>query len=245
MTDIKVNLARLNERISDAAVRAGRKPEEITLVAVTKTLPPERIELAWEAGLRQFGENRVQEAESKVLWSRAKDMGLSWHMVGHLQRNKVKKAIQLFDLVQSVDSLRLAQEISKRCSDAAVNMPMLLEVNVSVEASKYGFPAHEGDGGQLEDFLRIVQQIIALPNLEPQGLMTVAPFGAPEQTLRSCFVRVRWLLDRLRQEFPDQRWRHLSMGMTDDFEIAIEEGATIVRVGRAIFGERKEHREGK
>jgi pyridoxal phosphate enzyme (YggS family) len=166
-------------------------------------------------------------------------------MVGHLQRNKVKKAIQLFDLVQSVDSLRLAQEISRRCSDAAVNMSMLLEVNASGEASKYGFPAHEGDGGQLEDFLRTVRQIIALPNLEPQGLMTVAPFGAPEETLRSCFCRVRWLLDRLRQEFPDQRWRQLSMGMTDDFEIAIEEGATIVRVGRAIFGQRKDYREGK
>jgi pyridoxal phosphate enzyme (YggS family) len=236
--DIKANLDRLNERITAAAARAGREPEEITLVAVTKTVPPEWIALAWEAGLRQFGENRVQEAESKVLWSREKSLGLTWHMVGHLQRNKVKKAIQLFDLVQSVDSLRLAQEISKRCSDSAVSMPVLLEVNVSGEASKYGFPAHEGGGAQMEDFLGAVQQIIALPSLEPRGLMTVAPFGAPEQTLRSCFARVRSLLDRLHREFPDQPWRHLSMGMTDDFEIAIEEGATIVRVGRAIFGER-------
>lgn len=236
--DIKVNLAKLNERISAAAVRTGRDPEDITLVAVTKTVPPERIALAREAGLRQFGENRVQEAEPKVLWSRENDLGLSWHMVGHLQRNKVKKAIQLFDLVQSVDSLRLAREISKRCSNSALNMPVLLEVNASGETSKHGFPVHEDGGAQEEDFLKAVQQIIALPGLEPQGLMTMAPFGAPEQTLRSCFARVRWLLDRLHQTFPDQPWRHLSMGMTDDFEIAIEEGATIVRVGRAIFGER-------
>ena len=199
------------------------------------------IEEACEAGLREFGENRVQEAVSKILWSREKDMDLTWHMVGHLQRNKAKQASQLFDLIQSVDSVRLARELSKRCHALATNMPILLEVNVSGEGSKYGFPAHERDERQLEEFLTAVQLITALPGLNPQGLMTMAPFGATEKELRSCFKRVRWLLDRLREEYTEQQWRHLSMGMTDDFEIAIEEGATIVRLGRAIFGESKDH----
>jgi uncharacterized pyridoxal phosphate-containing UPF0001 family protein len=118
-------------------------------------------------------------------------------------------------------------------------LPILLEVSVSGEASKYGFAAHEGHGRLLDDFLRAVQEIVALPHLEPQGLMTVAPFGAPEEELRSCFRRVRLLLNRLREQLPNQHWQHLSMGMTDDFEVAIEEGATILRIGRAIFGERR------
>ena len=241
MTNIESNLARLNERISDAAARTGRNREEITLVAVTKTVPPERIAEAREAGLREFGENRVQEAESKIAWSRKKGLGLNWHMVGHLQRNKAKKAIQLFDMIQSVDTLRLAQEISRRGHAASVNVPVLLEVNVSGEASKYGFPLNEEDGKQLNHFLEEVQEIVALPSLDPQGLMTVAPFGAPEEELRACFRRVRVLLDTLRKQSANQQWQHLSMGMTDDFEIAIEEGATIIRVGRAIFGARQDH----
>ncbi|MCJ7619655.1 MAG: YggS family pyridoxal phosphate-dependent enzyme, partial [Anaerolineae bacterium] len=242
MIDVENNIARLNERISCAAGRAGRSPAEITLVAVTKSVPAEKIAEAWGAGLREFGENRVQEAEPKILWSRERGLGLNWHMVGHLQRNKVKKAIQLFDVIQSVDSLPLAHEMSQRCAQApAVRLPILLEVNVSGEASKYGFAAHEGHGRLLDDFLRAVQEIVALPHLEPQGLMTVAPFGAPEEDLRSCFRRVRSLLHRLREQLPNQQWQHLSMGMTDDFEVAIEEGATILRIGRAIFGERRKH----
>jgi hypothetical protein len=242
MIDVENNIARLNERISCAAGRAGRSPAEITLVAVTKSVPTEKIAEAWGAGLREFGENRVQEAEPKILWSRERGLGLNWHMVGHLQRNKVKKAIQLFHVIQSVDSLPLAREMSQRCAQApAVRLPILLEVNVSGEASKYGFAAHEGHGRLLDDFSRAVQEIVALPYLEPQGLMTVAPFGAPEADLRSCFRRVRSLLNRLREQLPNQQWQHLSMGMTDDFEVAIEEGATILRIGRAIFGERRKH----
>jgi len=242
MIDVENNIARLNERISCAAGRAGRSPAEITLVAVTKTVPAEKIAEAWKAGLREFGENRVQEAEPKILWSRERGLGLNWHMVGHLQRNKVKKAIQLFDVIQSVDSLPLAHEMSQRCAQAtAVRLPILLEVNVSGEASKYGFAAHEGHGRLLDDFLRAVQEIVALPYLDPQGLMTVAPLGAPEADLRSCFRRVRSLLNRLREQLPNQQWQHLSMGMTDDFEVAIEEGATILRIGRAIFSERRKY----
>jgi pyridoxal phosphate enzyme (YggS family) len=239
MTDVENKIAMLNERILHAAGRAGRSLAEITLVAITKTAPPEKIAEAWQAGLREFGENRLQEAEPKILWSREKGLGLNWHMVGHLQRNKVKKAIQLFDVIQSVDSLRLAHEINQRCAQAAaVRLPVLLEVNVSGEASKYGFAVHEGDGRLLDGFLATVQEIGALPRLEVQGLMTVAPLGAPEAELRSCFRRLRLLLNRLREQLPNEPWRHLSMGMTDDFEVAIEEGATILRIGRAIFGER-------
>jgi pyridoxal phosphate enzyme (YggS family) len=241
VTDIEANVATVNERISRAAGRAGRTPEEITLVAVTKTFAPETIQEAWEAGLRVFGENRVQEAEPKVLWFRERDRQLTWHMVGHLQRNKVKKAIGLFDVFQSVDSPRLAQELSKRCRAAQVTVPVLLEVNASGEASKHGFPVHEGHADQLDEFFRAVEQIVALPHLDPQGLMTIAPFGASEEALRSCFRRVRLALDQLKGRFPERPWRHLSMGMTDDFEVAIEEGATIVRIGRAIFGARNDH----
>jgi pyridoxal phosphate enzyme (YggS family) len=210
-------------------------------VAVTKNVPQEKIREAWEAGLRVFGENRVQEAEPKVLWSREGGLGCEWHMVGHLQRNKVKKAIQLFDTIQSVDSLRLAWEIDGRCRAACARMPLLLEVNVSGETSKHGFAAYDADGRQMDDFLGAVQQIVAMPNLEPQGLMTVAPFDAPEEDLRACFRSLRLLLERLREQFPDNHWRHLSMGMTDDFEVAIEEGSTIIRIGRAIFGKRRDH----
>jgi pyridoxal phosphate enzyme (YggS family) len=240
MADIEGNIARLNERISRAAERAGRRPDEITMVAVTKTFPPERIQEAWDAGLREFGENRVQEAEPKVLWFRERERKLKWHMVGHLQRNKVRKAIELFDMVHSVDSLRLAKELSRRCQSAQVTMPVLLEVNVSGEASKYGFPVYERDDEQFKVFLIIVEEIVSLSNLDPQGLMTIAPFGASEEVLRSCFRRVRSLLDELEQRFPEQPWQHLSMGMTDDFEVAIEEGATIIRIGRAIFGARND-----
>lgn len=240
MTDIEANVARVNDRISRAAERAGRKPEEITLVAVTKTFAPERIQEAWEAGLRVFGENRVQEAEPKVLWFRERERQLEWHMVGHLQRNKVKKAIDLFDVLQSVDSPRLARELSKRCQAAQATVPILLEVNASGETSKYGFPVHEGHAGRLDEFFRAVEEIVALPHLDQQGLMTIAPFGASEEVLRSCFRRVRLLLDELKERFPEKPWRHLSMGMTDDFEVAIEEGATIVRIGRAIFGARND-----
>ncbi len=241
MTDIKSNLARLQERIASAAARAGRKPEEITLVAVTKTFPPPVIEEAWAAGVRAFGENRVQEAEPKIRWFEERDIRLQWHMVGHLQRNKVKKAIRLFDTIDSVDSTRLAREISRRSQMVGATMPVLLEINVSGEVSKYGFQVERAGNEHRQHFFDAVKQILSLPGLDLQGLMTMAPFGAPERVLRSCFSRLRSLLSRLKEEFPKKGWRHLSMGMTDDFEIAIEEGATIIRVGRAIFGDRQDY----
>jgi uncharacterized pyridoxal phosphate-containing UPF0001 family protein len=153
----------------------------------------------------------------------------------------VKKAIHLFDVVHSVDSVRLAREIGRRCQTAGITMPVLLELNVSGEASKYGFRAEQPGGQHEELFFHAVDEIATVPNLDTQGLMTMAPFGAPEEVLRSCFSRLRSLLTELREKFREEGWRHLSMGMTDDFEIAIEEGATIIRVGRAIFGKREKH----
>jgi pyridoxal phosphate enzyme (YggS family) len=222
-----------------AATRAGRNPEDITLVTVTKTFPPSVIEEALNAGVREFGENRVQEAEPKITWFRESGIELTWHMVGHLQRNKVKKAIELFDFIHSVDSVRLAREISRRCTAAGSVMPVLFEVNVSGEPSKYGFRVQELGSQQEEEFLDAVARMVPLPGLNVQGLMTMAPFGAHEEVLHSCFRSLRLLLERLREGFPELEWRHLSMGMTDDFEVAIEEGATLIRVGRAILGERK------
>jgi pyridoxal phosphate enzyme (YggS family) len=237
--DLQSNLAHTKGRIAAAAIRVGRHPDEITLVAVTKTFPTEMIEEAWSAGLREFGENRLQEAEPKITWLREKDLDLNWHMVGHLQRNKVKKAIGLFDIVHSVDSVRLAREISRQCRAKGISMPILLEVNVSGESAKYGFRVQEANSEQEQQFLDVVEQIAALPDLDVQGLMTMAPLDAPEEVLRSCFRSLKCLFEKLKEAFPELKCRHLSMGMTDDFEVAIEEGATMIRVGRAIFGERK------
>ncbi|NIN65083.1 MAG: YggS family pyridoxal phosphate-dependent enzyme [Anaerolineae bacterium] len=239
MIDLQTNLAHVKGRIAAAATRVGRDPDEITLVAVTKTFAPEIIQGAWNAGLREFGENRLQEAEPKITLLREKGLDLNWHMVGHLQRNKVKKAIGLFDIIQSVDSVRLAREISRRCRAKGTSMPMLLEVNVSGESSKYGFRVQEANSEQEDQFLDAVEQMAELPHLDVQGLMTMAPLDAPEEVLRSCFRSLRTLFEKLKEDFPELKWRHLSMGMTDDFEVAIEEGATMIRVGRAIFGERK------
>jgi pyridoxal phosphate enzyme (YggS family) len=243
MTEIQDNISRVKERIALSAERAGREPEEVRLVAITKTFPARAIAEAYDHGLREYGENQVQEAEFKVLWTRNSGMDLRWHMVGHLQRNKAKRAIQLFDVIQSVDSVRLARELSKRSKAVDMDVPIMLEVNVSGEQSKFGFALDAHDQQQQERFLEAVEKIAALPHLALAGLMTIAPFDAPESVLRHCFGRLRELRGKLREEFPAQNWQHLSMGMTDDFEVAIEEGSTIVRIGRAIFGERRDYQE--
>jgi len=205
-------------RIAAACLRAGRSPEEVTIVAVTKGFPPQAIREAWQAGIRHFGENRVQEAAAKI--PEVADLPITWHMVGHLQTNKVKKALSLFQAIDSVDSLRLAQEISRR---AQGTVPVLLEVNVAGEASKFGFSP--------EEILRAAEQVAALPHLEVRGLMTLAPMASDPEEVRPVFRRLRELAQAL-------GLRELSMGMSDDFEVAVEEGATMVRLGRAIFGPR-------
>ena len=220
--DLEENLRQLELRITRAAQRANRTPAEITLIAVTKTIDPPLIKQAFEAGIRHFGENKVQEANSKMEQLSTLQPPPIWHMVGHLQTNKAQKAAELFDMIQSVDSVRLAEALSRHSQR---NIPILLEVNVFGEASKFGFDMAEVSSA--------VQQIACLPYLEIRGLMTIAPLTGNPEEVRPVFRQLRLLRDSLRLE-------HLSMGMTDDFEIAIEEGATMVRIGRAIFGERRE-----
>jgi pyridoxal phosphate enzyme (YggS family) len=240
---IETNLARVRERVAAAARRAGRRPKEVTLVAVTKTHPAHVVAEAYQAGLRDLGENRVEEASGKIPIVQ-EQVGASgrirWHMIGHLQRRKARLAVALFDIIHSVDSLRLAQRIDRMLAEGEKVMPVLLEVNVSGEASKYGFDQSPAVGPEKRAaFLADVEQILALPHLRLRGLMTMAPIVADPEEARPVFVALRRLRDDLRQRFPEADWRELSMGMTDDFEVAVEEGATLVRIGRAIFGERE------
>ena len=219
--DIKANIEVVRQRIANACQRAGRSPDEITIVAVTKTVEPAAITTALKLGIRHFGENRVQEADTKIRQLSWLEPCPTWHMVGHLQTNKAKVAIEIFDIIHSVDSIRLAEVLSRRTQKL---LPILLEVNVSGEASKSGFlPA------EVEPALEPISQ---LPQLEIRGLMTIAPLVADAEQVRPIFRQLRSLRDSL-------ALKELSMGMTDDFEVAIEEGATLVRIGRAIFGERE------
>ena len=225
------NIAAVQRHIAEAAERGGRRAEEITLVAVSKTKPIELIKLAYELGLRDFGENRVQDALPKIAEFRHAGIEpVTWHMIGHLQRNKVNKVIGSFDTVQSVDSLQLAQALNAHASELGVRLKVLLQVNISGEASKEGMVPEETPV--------LARQIVALPHLDVQGLMTVAPLVQDPEETRPVFRALRMLRNDVREQVPQSAWLHLSMGMTDDYGVAIEEGATIVRVGRAIFGER-------
>jgi len=234
----------VRERIAAAAQRAHRDPATIRLVGVTKAQPVEAIRAALDAGLREIGENRVQEAEAKMTALEAERHRLTWHLIGHLQTNKAKKAAMVFDMVHSVDSLRLAQAINRYAAevrrDPGRRLPILLQVNVSGEATKSGFDLYgwETQPDVYERFCADVEQILALPHLDVRGLMTIAPWAPDPEAARPVFRATRRLRDALAQRFPIALWRDLSMGMTDDFEVAIEEGATIIRVGRALFGER-------
>ena len=218
--DIERNLREVERRIAQAADRAGRSPGDITIIAVTKEVAPQAIEAALKAGIRHIGENRVQEAEEKRALLSALEPHPTWHMVGHLQTNKVKTAVEIFDIIHSIDSLRLAQAISQR---AGKTLPILLQVNISGEATKSGFLVAE--------LPRALEEVASLPRLEVHGLTTIAPLVEDVEEVRPIFRRLRELSDSLGLE-------HLSMGMTDDFEVAVEEGATMVRIGRAIFGKR-------
>jgi len=217
---IEQNVRNLQQRIARACEKAGRSPDEVTLVAVTKTVDAAAIEAAFNAGVRDFGESRVQEAKPKIEQLQRLKPGITWHMVGHLQTNKAKTAADIFDIIHSVDSFKLARTLND-CSQK--KLPILIQVNVSAEATKSGF--------QLPEVKDAVKQIGKLPNLEIQGLMTIAPWVSNAEEVRPVLRQMRQLRDSL-------GLRHLSMGMSDDFEVAIEEGATLVRIGRAIFGER-------
>ncbi len=243
MTDITSNLKRVEKRIAAAALRVGRDPAEITLVAVTKTHPPEVVVAAYQAGVRHFGENRVEEGAAKIPAVRAAIPGPrpTWHMVGHVQSRKAEAVTAHFDYVHSVDRLKVARRLSRFAQEADESLPVLLECNVSGEESKYGFDLSgwEQDEAKRAAFFGTVEEITSLPALAVQGLMTMAPFVTDPETVRPVFASLRALRSTLRERFPAQDWHHLSMGMTDDFEVAIEEGATMVRIGRAIFGKRR------
>ncbi|MBI2865056.1 MAG: YggS family pyridoxal phosphate-dependent enzyme [Chloroflexi bacterium] len=221
MSQIAENVAAVRERVQRAASRAGRSPGEVTVCAVSKMGEAGKVIAAYEAGIRHFGENWVQEAMPKIAEIEKLGYKPIWHMVGHLQTNKVRTAIRVFDIIQSVDSTRLAREIDRR-SDRVV--PVLLEVNVVAEPSKSGF--------RVSELSEALAEIGRLPHLDVRGLMTVAPAVSDPEEVRPVFRRLRKLRD-------ETGLRDLSMGMTDDFEVAVEEGATIVRIGRAIFGERR------
>ena len=229
---ISTNILNLRERIAKAAQRARRNSDEITLMAVTKTIPPERIRQAYEAGIRVFGENRVQEFAVKVEGLR--DLReAQWHMIGHLQTNKAAKAVEMFSSVESVDSLRLAQKLNSAAAQLEKRIPVLIEINIGGEDAKSGTPP---DSGEFEELLRAAPQLSAL---EYRGLMTVPPyFQDPEQS-GPYFQKMRALFDHIgARDLPAVEMAVLSMGMSHDFEIAIQEGATCVRIGTAIFGER-------
>jgi pyridoxal phosphate enzyme (YggS family) len=258
MDTLALRLAAVRERIAAAARASGRAPEEIRLVGVTKTHPAEVVAQALAAGLSDFGENRVQEAEPKIVALAADRAGISWHLIGHLQRNKAKRAAGLFDMIHSVDSLRLAETLNRHATEdrgwkiedseshppSSIldphRLPVLLQINVSGEATKEGFalPGWEERPDLLDPFLADVERMLALPQIAIRGLMTIAPWGSDPEAARPTFRSARRLRDELARRFPKGDWEMLSMGMTDDFEAAIAEGSTIVRVGRAIFGER-------
>lgn len=228
MNAVAARLEVVRHRLAAAAGRAGRDPATVVLVAVTKTCPPPAVREALDAGQLLFGESRVQEARAKIpsLPARAR-----WHFIGHLQRNKVRQALPLFELLHGVDSLAIAGEIDRIAAEMGLRPRVLLEVNVAGEASKFGFaPA---------DLRAALDGLLALPRLEIGGLMTIPPPVAAPEDCRRYFAAVRELRDALEGEF-GVALGELSMGMTGDFEVAVEEGATMVRVGTAIFGERRD-----
>lgn len=227
--EIEARLGAVRERVELAAARAGRDPAAVTLIAVTKTRDAGTVAAAALAGVRDVGENRVQEAEGKII-ALAGQPHVRWHLIGHLQRNKARRAVELFDVIHSVDSLALAGTLSRHADEQRRSLQVFAQVNVSGEITKSGFePA---------DLLAQAPAMAVLPALHWRGLMTIGPLDADERTLRGVFGRTRTLSAELATVFDPQRWNALSMGMSDDFEWAIEEGATHLRVGRAIFGER-------
>lgn len=224
MHDFQRNLTDVNQRIRAAAERSGRDAETIALVAVSKTHPPEAVQLAVEAGQMVFGENRVQELVSKAALLPAT---LRWHLIGHLQSNKIRKVLPVCEMIHGVDSLALAGDIDRIAGELGLFPRILLEVNVSGEASKFGFPP--------ETLLTELPALLKLPRLSVEGLMTVAPHVENPEDVRPVFRNLRLLRDRCEEHAPLPL---LSMGMTNDFEAAIEEGATHVRIGSALFGTR-------
>jgi PLP dependent protein len=230
-SSIAANLERVSEKVARAAERAGRSADEITIVAVSKTFPAETIRTAHEAGLRHFGENRIQEFEAK----QATQLGFAdaiWHFIGHLQSNKAHRAVHLFDRIDSIDSIELARKVDAAAAMEVKRLPVLIEVKLSHEEAKSGVRENE--------LRALAETIRGLVHLELHGLMTVPPYTDDPEGARPYFRKLRELTDELRRELR-LALPFLSMGMSHDFEVAIEEGATEIRVGTALFGERVRH----
>jgi len=227
MGDIQKHLERVRAQIAEAAEKSGRQPADVELVAITKTHDAERVREAHEAGQQVFGESRVQEARAKIP---ELPSNLCWHLVGHLQKNKIRHALPLFELIHSVDSLALAEDINRIAEEEGMHPHVLLEVNVAGEGSKFGFKP--------ETLRAEMETLLALNRLLIEGLMIIQPLAEEAEASRKYFIKLRELRDSLEKEF-ELKLPHLSMGMTNDFVVAIEEGATLVRVGTAIFGERR------
>jgi pyridoxal phosphate enzyme (YggS family) len=223
--EIRQNLASIEMRIAAACARARRQREDVTLIAVSKTFPAEAVDAAVAGGVRHVGENRVQELRDKIAAVQSRP---TWHLIGHLQSNKAKDAARLFDVIQTIDSLELAQKVSRAAAVEGKAMRVMIEVNIAAEPQKTGILS--------QGVAALAQSIAPLPGLDLIGLMTIPPIGTAEES-RPWFRRLRELRDSLSAELP-AKLRDLSMGMSEDFEVAIEEGATMIRVGRAIFGSR-------
>lgn len=230
---LEENLLEVEERIRSACERSGRRREEVTLVAVSKTKPVEMLQEAYSLGVRVFGENKVQEITAKY---DCLPQDIHWHMIGHLQRNKVKYIVDKVDMIHSVDSLKLAETISQEASKRNLTVPVLIEVNVAQEDTKFGI--------SLQEALPLIEQISLLPGLTVKGLMTIAPFVENPEENRCVFQALKKLsVDIQSKNINNVTMGVLSMGMTGDYEVAIEEGATMVRVGTGIFGARNYSRE--
>ncbi|MEM7147150.1 MAG: YggS family pyridoxal phosphate-dependent enzyme [Verrucomicrobiota bacterium] len=228
MPDIEENLARVKNQLADAAAKANRNPSEIELLVVSKTWPAETVQQVFDAGQTLFGENRVQEAIAKIPLLSSK---LEWHLIGHLQKNKIRKALPLFDTLHSIDSLELAQQTNRIAGELGLFPKVYLEVNVAAEASKHGFTP--------VDLTNQIDELLNLERLQIEGLMAIPPFDPDPENTRPHFVSLRKFRDQLQTQ-TGVPLPKLSMGMSHDYPVAIEEGATIVRVGSAIFGPRKQ-----
>lgn len=237
MLSAKDRFSKIQERIALAAQRAGRDPQEVRLLAVSKGRSLADIYEVYDLGQRHFGENRTEEGGDKINAARRDHKSMTWHMIGHIQSRKAREVAADFDWVHSLASLGLAERLSRHAGDARKVLPVLLECNVSGEASKDGLEAShfDEDPAQWASLCATVERVLALPGLQVSGLMTMAPIVPTPDLARPVFVKLRALRDKLARQFPQAQWHELSMGMTDDFEVAIEEGATVVRIGRAIF----------
>jgi PLP dependent protein len=232
---VEANLARIRERVERAASRAGRAPEDVTIIGVSKTFPAEAIRTAYALGLRDFGENRVQEFEGKH--PMLDELDATWHLIGHLQSNKVRRAVQLFGAVDSLDTLSLAEKLNVICAELAADHPGRLSVLIEVRLA----PEDSKNGAIVEDVPALIESTLDMSHLEVRGFMAIPPFFEDAEKVRPYFRRLRELRDEMRAKFVPRDsplLRELSMGMSHDFEIAIEEGATQVRVGTALFGSR-------